>query len=137
MLRGLRLLALIACALSAACGGDATPTAPGGGRFAGEWVGTTFQGRPITFTVSGEKVTAVSVGYSFSGCTGVDTLTGLDHEITLSGFTQFGASLAGGRAISVTIVFVADRTASGGVVFYGPSSCGSTGDGGPFSATKR
>ena len=136
MSRRLLLLALVACVLPAACGGDASPTAPAGGRFAGEWSGTTFQNRPITFTVSGEKVTAVSVGYAFSGCSGVDTLTGLDHAIT-SGFTQFGGSVGGGRAISVTIVFVADRTANGGVVFYGPAACGSTGDGGPFSASKR
>ena len=136
MSRGLRLLALIACALPAACGGSASPAVPGAGRFAGEWSGTTFQGRPITFTVSGEKVTAISVGYAFSGCSGVDTLSGLDHAIS-SGATQFGTSLAGGRAISLTIVFVADRTANGVVVFYGPSACGSTGDGGPFSASKR
>ena len=46
-----------------------------------------------------QKVTAVSVGYVFSGCSGVETLTGLEQAIT-SSFTQFGTNLPDGPAES-------------------------------------
>jgi hypothetical protein len=137
-------MALIACALFSACGdGDQAPTAPGGGGpgYAGEWSGTTAQGQPISFTVSADqKVTAVSAGYVFSGCSGMERLSNLSEtimQLSTGGFAQFGQSLADGRGISVTITFVAERSASGVVVFYGPPSCGSTGSGSQFNASKR
>jgi hypothetical protein len=125
-----------------ACGGAPNPTvfdpaAPSASGYAGEWSGTTFQQQPISFTVSrDQKVTAVSVGYVFSGCSGVETLPGPDVAVT-SSFMQFGSTLPDGRGIMITIVFVSGRAASGGVVFYGPPSCGSTGSGGNFNATMR
>ena len=129
---------MAACAVLAACGGgDGTPTAPGPPSFAGEWSGTTFQGRPISFSVSADqKVTSAAVGYVFGGCSGVDTLSGLNETIT-NGFTQFGRTLPDGRGIGVSIGFVAERAANGVVVFYGQSSCGSTEGAGPFGASKR
>ena len=136
------ILAIVACVTVGACGGGTAnpldPAAPPNTQsYTGEWSGTTFQQQPVSFTVSAEqKVTAVSVGYVFSGCSGVETLTGLEQAIT-SSFTQFGANLPDGRGITITIVFPAARIASGGVVFYGPPSCGSTGSGGPLSATRR
>jgi hypothetical protein len=139
MSKARRFVTLAACALLGACGGDTSPPSPGPipRGYAGEWGGTTFQNQQISFSVSSDqKVTAVSVGYVFSGCSGVETLSGLDQTIT-SSFAQFGRTLPDGRGIAVTIVFVSDRTANGGIVFYGPPSCGSTGSGGPFGASRR
>lgn len=105
--------------------------------YAGEWRGTTFQGQPMSFVVSADaKVTNVSVGYAFSGCSGVEALSGLDESI-MRPVTQFGRTLPDGRGIAFTFVFLSDGSASGGVVFFGPSVCGSSGEGGPFNATKR
>ena len=142
MSKGLLLLTLAAGFLLGACGGSVGPTgtspvAPGAAGYAGDWSGRTFQQQPISFTVSSEqKVTAVSVGYAFNGCSGVETLSGLDQAVT-SSFTQFGSTLSDGRGMMITIVFLPGGVASGGVVFYGPPSCGSTGSGGPFSATRH
>jgi|SRR5688572_14783619 len=146
MSKGL-FVTLAACALFGACGhGNTTPTAPStmapsAPGYAGEWSGTTFQGQQISFSVSADnKVTALSVGYVFSGCSGVERLSGLNETIsdpTTGGFSQFARTLADGRTISVTIVFVADQIASGGLGFYGAPSCGSTGTGGPFNASRR
>ena len=142
MSKGLLLLTLAAGFLLGGCGGSVSPTGaspfpPGAAGYAGEWSGRTFQQQPISFTVSSEqKVTAVSVGYVFNGCSGVETLSGLDHTVT-SSFTHFGSTLPDGRAIMITIVFLPGGAASGGVVFYGPPSCGSTGSGGPFNATRQ
>jgi hypothetical protein len=79
-------------------------------------------------------VTSVTVGYVFSNCAGVETLSGLDVAITLA--TQLHSRLPDGRVIQFTFVFVSDRNASGGVSFYGPIGCGSTGTGVAFNATK-
>jgi hypothetical protein len=45
--------------------------------------------------------------------------------------------LSDGRVVSIQAYFPADRIAQGGLVFYGPPSCGSSGSGGPFSAARR
>ena len=137
--KGLLAISLTACVWLGACGDGGSPMAPGptASPYAGEWRGTTSQGQPISFVVSADaKVTNVTVGYAFSGCSGVETLSGLAESIMLP-VTQFGTTLPDGRGIGFTFVFLSDRIASGGVVFYGPSGCGSTGDGGPFNATKR
>src|SRR4029077_16858134 len=44
--------------------------------------GTTSQGRPITFAVSSDqKVTAITVGYSFNGCSGLKPFSNLNLDI--------------------------------------------------------
>src|SRR6266566_47373 len=44
--------------------------------FAGDWAGTTSQGRAITFTVSSDLIiTRLSVDYAFGGCTGSLTVS--------------------------------------------------------------
>ena len=74
--RMLYSIALIA-ALSAGC--SYSPMGPGALNYAGEWSGTTSQGRPISFTISPTaRVTAIRVAYDFSGCSGVKTFTALD-----------------------------------------------------------
>jgi hypothetical protein len=80
-----RALVIAACVVAPACGGGSssptTPTAPRG--FSGQWSGVTQQGQPITFTVTpDEKVTSISVGYSFNGCSGTQTYSNLALEIT-------------------------------------------------------
>ena len=75
------LVALVSGALTSGCG-SASP-APAGN--AGNWSGTTAQGRQITFTVSpDERVTSISVGYSFNGCAGTKTFSNLNLETTPS-----------------------------------------------------
>src|SRR4051812_50226850 len=52
-----------------------SPARPTPLNFAGEWTGTTSQGRPITFTVSGDlRITAVAVDFAFAGCSGAVTI---------------------------------------------------------------
>jgi hypothetical protein len=70
------------CIAASACGGNDGPTAPSPSTsFNGQWTGTTSQGQPITITVSSDRVTTVTVGYSYSGCSGSKTATDLNLEI--------------------------------------------------------
>lgn len=65
---GPRLLAVAMCALVIACDNDTSPSGP---VIAGQWIGTTSQGTPIGFAVSpDEKVTTITVGHNFNGCSG-------------------------------------------------------------------
>ena len=72
---------LLASALTGACS-DATEPSPviSPPATIGEWSGTTAQGMPIAFTVSAdEKVTAITVGHKFGGCSGSQTFTNLSQ----------------------------------------------------------
>jgi len=70
---GPRFLIAIVSILLGAC--ENGPSAPSAGGYAGEWSGMTSQGSPITFSVStSEKLTKISVGYNFNGCTGSNSL---------------------------------------------------------------
>lgn len=132
-------LFLAASLLVGACSSPAGPTpgVPGASALAGQWSGTTSQQQPISFTVSSDQqVTAFSVGYVFSGCSGVESVSGVKYPATLP-VTQFGSRLPDERAIFVTAVFLPGNSASGGVVFYGPPACGSTGSAVNFSASRR
>jgi hypothetical protein len=134
------VITLIACVALGGCkGGRATPTEPGAPSYAGEWSGTTFQRQPISFTVSSaQKVTRISVGYAFSGCSGVETFPNLDLAILPSpSMFAHGATLPDGRGISIQAFFLTDSLASAGVIFYGSPSCGSTGSSGPPSYVTR
>ena len=136
--------ALIAGALLGSCGGGgANPAGPSAPGYAGEWTGTTFQGQPFSFTVSADQnVTAISVGYRFSGCSGVDTFSNLQQPILspppTSAIAGHTASHPDGRGTSIQIVFTSERTGFVTLIFYGPPSCGSTGESGPpFQIAKR
>src|SRR5215204_825321 len=77
-LRGPRVLLMACCALASGCGG---PTDPSPSTLEGQWSGTTSQGTPISFTVSSDqKVTAITVGYTFNGCAGTQTFANLSLE---------------------------------------------------------
>jgi len=55
-----------AAVLTSACGGSSTsPTAARD--YSGSWAGTTSQGNPITFQVSGNSVSNLNMGVSYSG----------------------------------------------------------------------
>ena len=78
------LMAFVSFALMGACS-SASPTSPTSNGNAGNWSGTTTQGSPITFSVSpDERVTSISLGYSFNGCTGTKTFSNLNLETTPS-----------------------------------------------------
>jgi hypothetical protein len=120
------------------CGGSAAnnPTTPGGdpARYDGQWKGTTSQGRPITFTVSSaQKVTAITVGYSFNGCSGSNTFSNLNLDIGVtpnpatspgSGFGFGSGSPEGSNYTQVYGSFRSNTTASGTVIFGDFAGCG-------------
>ena len=144
---GPRFLTVILCAFVSACGGSATTPSPAGTlSFEGQWSGTTVQGRPITFTVSpDQKVTAISVGYNFGGCSGVKTFSNLNLDI---GFPpnptgpQLGPGFGYGSGppdepnyTQVYGSFTSSNTATGSAIFGDYTGCGTTL--GIWSATKR
>jgi hypothetical protein len=62
-----------------ACHNAVEPTRVG---YAGEWTGTTTQGTPVRFSVSGNAVTSISITYNFSPtCTGSLSYTSLAADI--------------------------------------------------------
>jgi hypothetical protein len=123
---------------SSGCGGSTAnnPTTPGGdaARYDGQWKGTTSQGRPITFTVSlDQKVTAITVGYSFNACSGLNTFSNLNLDIGVTpnpatslgpGF-GFGSGAPDGQNYTqVYGSFSSNTTATGTVIFGDYPGCG-------------
>jgi hypothetical protein len=141
------LLTIALCALVSACGSSPTTPSPGGPpSYEGQWSGTTSQGRPITFTVSpDQKVTAISVGYNFNGCSGVNTFSNLTLDIgyppnpaapTLGpGFGYGSGPPDGPNYTQVYGSFTSNTTATGSVIFGGYPGCGNSG--GIWTATRR
>ena len=131
----------ISCVLSSGCGA-ASPASPGPlpVGHAGEWRGTTFQGRPISFTVSPEQqVTSISLGYQIDTCSGVDTFSDLTVPFTadVPAF-QFTAVLPDKRQVGIQGYLMPDASVWGSLVVYAPPSCGqSEAVGGMFTARKR
>jgi hypothetical protein len=135
------------CVLMSACGNSpTTPSSGGPARYDGQWSGTTSQGRPITFTVSSEqKVTAITVGYSFNGCSGVNTFSNLNLDIgnppnptapSLGPSFGYGSGPPDGPNYTQVLgSFTANTTATGSVIFGGYPGCGNTS--GIWTATKR
>jgi hypothetical protein len=71
-----RWLGLLLLAGSAACSSPTEPALVPAG-YAGEWAGTTGQGTPVTFSVSGDQVTSFTLAFRFSfECSGTVTLPG-------------------------------------------------------------
>jgi len=143
------VLLMACCALASGCGG---PTKPSSSTLEGQWSGTTSQGTPISFTVSSDqKVTAITVGYTFNGCAGTQTFANLSLETaptliclpgpcapSLTSFRSFNYSTGpfNGPSTSVNAVFQGTGRAEGQVAFRDFAGCGSaTGVG--WTATKR
>jgi hypothetical protein len=142
---GPRFMAIALCALMSACS-PTTPSPGGPPSYDGQWSGMTSQDRPMTFTVSPDhKVTAITVGYSFNGCSGVNTFSNLNLDIgnppnpaapTLGpGFGYGSGAPDGPNYTQVYGSFTSSTTATGSVVFVGYPGCGNTGA--FWTATKR
>jgi hypothetical protein len=143
-----RVLVLASCALSSACQGNPTELPAG---YAGQWNGTTSQGS-IAFTVSAdEKVTALTIGYSFNGCSGTQSFSNLNLDISpnvtcipgpcpagVQSFRGFGYASGPieGPFTSVNGVFLSTTRAEGSVGFRDYPGCGSA-IGIPWTATRR
>jgi hypothetical protein len=145
-----RVFALALCASLAGCGGG--PASPESPSYDGQWNGSTSQGRPISFTVSqDQRVTTISVGYSFNGCTGMSTFQNLSLIIAaLDPFgdprvptpPSFGPGFGYGSGqpdspnyTQIYGSFNSDDLAMGSVVFGAYDGCGNSG--GTWSASRR
>lgn len=142
---GPRLLTVVWCVLMSACG-SSSPTVPSPPRYDGQWSGTTSQGGPITFSVSSaQKVTAITVGYNFGGCSGVNTFSNLNLDIGSPANPAapaigpgFGYGSGPPDAPNYTQVygsFSSTTMATGSVIFGGYPGCGSAV--GIWTATRR
>jgi hypothetical protein len=146
---GLCLSITALCAVAAACH---SPTAATPG-YAGEWAGTTAQGRPIAFTISpGEAVTSITVGHDFNGCSGAQTFSDLSLNIvpnvqcipgpcpaSLQSYRGFGYTSGNpfqGPSTDVNAVFFSVTSAQGSINFRSFPGCGSA-IGVAWSATRR
>jgi hypothetical protein len=142
-----RLLTVAACALLIACG---SATSPSRRDISGQWSGTTSQGSPISFTVSAdEKVTTITVGHSFNGCSGTQTFPNLSVNTapevicvpgpcapSVQSYRSFSYSNGRieGPMTTINGLFLLDRV-DGQVKFWEFPSCGSTQA--TWSATRR
>ena len=141
-----RITAMLLIGGLSGCGGTVkSPTTSGNMRYEGQWNGTTSQGRPISFTVSSDqKVTAITVGYSFNGCSGSNTFSNLNLDIgttpnpatTLGPGFGFGSGPPDGTNYTqVYGSFSSNTTATGSVVFGAYVGCGNAG--GIWTATRN
>jgi hypothetical protein len=125
-------------ALTTAC--DQSILAPDG-NYTGQWSGTTVQGTAITFTVSAdERVTTITLGHDFNGCSGSETFSGLSLNIKpdvecipgvcppgVSSYRSFGY-MAGnpvqGPSTQIDALFLSTERAAGSVNFRSYPGCG-------------
>ena len=137
--RAFRFLVIALCGVAGACRNPAAPTATG---YAGQWSGTTLQGRPIAFTVSGdETVTSITLGHDFNGCSGSQTFSPLSLSIApsvvcipgpcspaVSSYRGFGftsGNPTAGPSTDVSAVFLSMTRAEGTANFRSYPVCGS------------
>jgi hypothetical protein len=139
---------LLAAGLMGGC--QRSPMAPAAGTHAGDWNGTTSQGARISFTVSPtERVTAITVGYDFGGCSGAKTFTGLDVAIStapsgvlppeaqqFAGFNFRDGAQGAPNATQVAGALKSETTASGAASFENYADCQASFEGTTWNATK-
>lgn len=138
-----RMLASTLLVVTAACDNGTVEPTP---TIAGQWSGTTSQGTPFTFTVSGDsKVTALNFGYNFNGCAGSLTYTpdSLLQTIPTAPVPVYSGNYESGpvgspNRVLVTFLVTSTTDAHGMVVFVDFAGCG-TGPPAtaPWTATKR
>jgi hypothetical protein len=137
------------CVLAAACRSGTSPSSSG---LAGEWSGTTSQGRLIAFSISqDEKVTSITIGHDFNGCSGVQTFANLNLATSPTVFCipepcppavtsyrafNFTSGERNGPLISINALFLSSRRAEGTVGFRDFPECGTV-VGAPWTAAKR
>jgi hypothetical protein len=151
VMRPPRLLPAIVLTVTAAC---SSPSGPSDSTviYTGTWTGTTTQGRAISFTVSADQqVTAITVGYSFNGCSGSKTFPNLSLAIAKvqpppgnpqppgpfennPGFGFGSGAPDGADFVQVYGAFTSAQSATGSVVFGAFSGCGNSGA--TWTATK-
>ena len=119
----------------------AMPMLGGSSLSAGEWQGTTSQGKPIAFTVSAdEKVTSITVGYAFNDCSGTREFNELKVATapdltclpgpcprTAASYRAFGFSdgtVTGGPYTQINGVFLPRNQAKGQAIFRDYPNCG-------------
>ena len=126
------------CLTAAACSSPASVTT--GGAYAGQWAGTTAQGRPIAFTISSsDAVTTITVGHDFNGCVGTETFSGLDlsvvpnvscipgpcpPSVSYHGFSYSSGSSAANPSTELNAVMLSTTSAQGSVNFRNFAGCG-------------
>lgn len=134
--------------LASACSSNPSgPTSAPGvmANYQGEWNGTTSQGMRISFTVSDQKVTTISVGYNFNGCNGTNSFPNLNLAIGYPpnptspypgpGFGFGSGAPDGPNYTQVYGTFSSGTAATGSMIFGGYSGCGNSL--GIWSATKK
>jgi hypothetical protein len=141
--------AAAACVVATACGSPSSPSSAG---YAGQWSGRTAQGKTIAFTISpDERVTSITVGHEFNGCSGEQTFSGLSISIVpdvacfpapcpapVSGFRQLAfqaGDFIAGPSTSVNGIFAAG-IAEGSLTFRNFGACG-TATGVSWTASRR
>jgi hypothetical protein len=148
------ILAAAIGAAAIACGGGDSMTGPSGpASYAGEWNGTTSQGTPLVVVVSADqRVTTITVGYRFNGCSGSRTFSDLSLSIAVvqpppgnpvppgpfNNSPGFGYGSGSPEAPNFTQVygaFTSSTTATGSVLFGGYPECGN--GSALWTATKR
>jgi hypothetical protein len=151
-LPGDRAVAWVAMAVVAATA-CSSPSQPSSAGYAGQWSGRTAQGKAITFTVSpDERVTAITVGHEFNGCSSEETFANLSIGIapdlvcipgpcpaSAAGFRSFSHSAGdflAGRSTTINGLFTSSSSAEGSIAFRNFGSCGTV-IGVAWTATRR
>jgi hypothetical protein len=132
---------LTVCVAAGSCSSPSGPSSPSSGGYAGQWSGSTAQGRPITFTIGpNDAVTAITVGHEFSSCSGSQTFSGLNVSIvpqvdcipgpcppSLTSFRQFAYDAGNpltGPSTSLRGLFMSTSRAEGSIAFRDFPGCG-------------
>ena len=132
------VVAISLCVWTGGC--SSNPATPSAANYEGKWNGTTSQGSSISFTISADdKVTSITVGYSFNGCSGTQTFSNLNLDLAPdvpcipgpcpAGVTSFrgfgyGVTSADGSMTSVNGLFPFPGRAQGVVAFTNYPACG-------------
>jgi hypothetical protein len=147
------LLAIGPAGLAAACSRGPTAPSTSSSLSVGQWSGTTAQGAAITFDVASDEIlTAISVGYNFSGCTGTRVFSSLHVATapdvtcipgpcsgTISSYRAFAYSdgtRGSGPTTTLNGVFLPGGRAQGLAAFNDYPGCG-TAASVEWSATRR
>jgi hypothetical protein len=137
-----RLLASSVLVAAAACGSG--PSRPSTASYDGQWTGTTSQGTPISFTVSDRKLTTLTLGYTFNGCTGT---VAVEPNVTLENIPTapvpvFTADYQSGpvgtpNRLLIHFLFTSTTAANGMAIYTDYEGCGTGPVIAPWTATKR
>lgn len=133
------IVTLMVCAAMNGCGtgvpgSPVAPTTPG---LPGEWIGSTDQGRQITFTVSTDmRITSLAFDYVFPDCSGSISFSSEDYSAFTGGGLVFGKSLpTGPSGMTGQAALMPDNSVWGVLALYESRTC--RGGGTQFRATKK